>query len=170
MATSTTPVEHAIFLSWCSADEQDKDDLIKRLMPNLKLLTGVTIRWWEMSHLKPGEEFTTEILARLGECDSGLQLVSPAWAASDFIQTHETPVFVGPSATKMALPVGLRKVPLGAGVMDLHGIDRLQIHLHNGRFYSDLRAADRDDFAQTLALKIRDRILGVSAWRRITRS
>ena len=164
-----SPVAHAIFLSWCSADAKDKDDLIARLTPNLANLTGLDLSWWEMSQLRPGDEFEPSILARLVECDSGLQLVSPGWAASPFIRTHETPVFVGPGASRMALPVGLRRVPMGAGSMDLQGIDKLQLHLYQGKFYSELRGANRDAFAQSLALRIRERILGVSPWRRITR-
>lgn len=166
--TTTAPVAHAIFLSWSSADAAAKEDLIGRLMPNLKSLLGVDLTWWEMSHLRPGEDFGSEILARLDECDSGLQLVSPAWAGSDFIRQHESPVFVGPAARRMALPVGLRPVPLGTGAMDLHGVDPLQLHLYKGKYFTELRGHNRDAFAQTLALAIRHRILNSSPWRRIT--
>jgi hypothetical protein len=159
----TATIVRSLFLSWCHDDHLAKDDLLKRLDVNLTILSGVTLNWWEDSHIRIGEEWRRRILARLRECDYGLLLLSPAFLASGFITEHELPFFVGPDALKGALPVGLKRVPLDHS-RSLHGVDSHQIFTHrpNGRFYTETRGVERDRFAQDLATAIRDRILSDS--------
>jgi hypothetical protein len=160
MAESTV---RTLFLSWCHTDRQAKQALVEPLMENLRILSDVELRWWEDSHINIGEVWRSHILARLGECDYGLLLLSPGFFASEFITTHELPPFIGPGAVKGALPVGLKRVPLD-GTRALRGVDRHQIFTHrpSGRFFTETRGADRERFVIDLATAIRERILNDS--------
>jgi hypothetical protein len=162
----------SLFLSWCHADSTAKDALIKPLLANLRILSGVELCWWEDSHIRIGEDWRRQILARLRECDYGLLLLSPGFFASGFITDHELPAFVGPRGVKgvkgvkgagRALPVGLKRVPLD-GTRTLHGVDRHQIFTlgPSGRFFSETRGANRERFALDLATAIQERILSDS--------
>lgn len=148
----------SLFLSWCHEDEALKKDLLRRLVPNLAILNGVRVGWWEDSHLLVGEDLRGAILQRLTDCDYGLLLLSPAYYASAFITAHELPRFTGPLADKAALPVDLRRVPLD-GSRDLYGIDQQVIFRPHGRAYNELTGAARDGFASELATQIRRRVL-----------
>jgi TIR domain len=157
------PIVRRLFLSWCHCDRRAKDALTQRLRENLPILSGVELRWWEDSHIEIGEDWRRHILARLGDCDYGVLLLSPGFFASGFIREHELPAFVGPHAVKGALPVGLKRVQLD-GTRILHGVDRHQIFTHGpaGRFFTETRGADRERFALDLATAIRERILSDS--------
>jgi len=156
-------VEKSLFLSWCHTDLEAKDALVRPLMDQLRILSGVELRWWEDTHIKIGEQWRRQIMARLGECDYGVLLLSPAFLASDFITTYELPAFVGRRAAKGALPVGLKRVPLD-GSRTLHGVDRHQMFTLGpaGRFFTETRGAGRERFVSDLAGAIRKRILGDS--------
>jgi len=156
-------IERSLFLSWCHADRAAKDVLVELLRDNLRILNGVEPRWWADSDINVGEDWRRRILARLGECDYGLLLLSPGFFASGFIADHELPAFVGPRAVKGALPVGLKPFPLD-GTRTLHGVDRHQIFTLTpaGRFFTETRGANRERFALDLATAIQKRILGDS--------
>ena len=139
------PVVRRLFLSWCHTDQRMKDTLTALLTPNLRILRGVELQWWEDSDLHIGEDWRRRILARLGECDYGVLL-------------HERPHFGGELAAKGALPVALKQVPLD-GSRDLHGVDRHQIFTAGGRAFAQLRGSDRDRFAVNLATAVRARVL-----------
>src|SRR5262249_38962542 len=155
---ATTMTRASLFLSWCHRDVALKEDLLGRLAPDLAILSGVRIEWWEDSHLVLGEDFRAAILGELAGCDYGVLLLSPGYLASDFITTYELPRFVGPAADRGALPVALRRVPLD-GSRDLVGLDRLQIFTYRGRAFGELTGDGRDAFAGELATQIRRRIL-----------
>jgi len=156
-------IGRSLFLSWCHADRAAKDALTKPLLDNLRILNSVELRWWEDSHINIGEDWRRLLLARLGDCDYGLLLLSPGFFASGFITDHELPAFVGPRAVKGALPVGLKRVPLD-GTRTLHGVDRNQIFTRGpaGRFFTETRGAGRERFALDLATAIQKRILSDS--------
>jgi hypothetical protein len=149
----------SLFLSWCHEDEVLKQDLLRRLRPNVDILSGVQVEWWEDQHLLLGERFHPTILERLAACDYGVLLLSPGYFASAYITRYELPRFSGPGADKGALPVELRRVPLD-GSRDLHGIDRQQIFRYRGKAYAELTGAGRDGFASELATQIHRRMLG----------
>lgn len=152
------PAVRRLFLSWCHADQRTKDALTALLTPNLRILRGVELQWWEDSDIHIGEAWRRRILARLDQCDYGVLLLSPGFYASAFITEHELPHFVGDLAAKGALPVALKQVPLD-GSRDLHGVDRHQIFTDGGRAFAQLRGSDRDRFAVNLATAIRARVL-----------
>jgi hypothetical protein len=148
-----------LFLSWCHEDEALKQDLFRRLRPNVDILRDVRVEWWEDPDLLLGNPFHPAILERLAACDYGVLLLSPAYFASPYITRYELPRFSGPRADKGALPVELRRVPLD-GSRDLYGIDRQQIFRYRGKAYQELTGAGRDGFASDLATQIRRRLLG----------
>jgi hypothetical protein len=150
-----------LFLSWAHADQRAKDALIGLLATNLRILSGMDLRWWEDSDILVGEDWRRRILARLDECDYGVLLLSPAFYASGFITGQELPRFIGDLATKGALPVALKRVPLD-GSRDLHGVDRHQVFTMNGRAFDELRGNGRERFALDLATAIRARVLADS--------
>lgn len=156
-------VVRRLFLSWCHTDVEAKDRLVGPLMDNLGILRGVRLSWWEDTHLRIGEQWRREILRRLGECDYGVLLLSPAFFASGFITKHELPLFVGPGAPKGALPVGLKRVPLD-GTRTLHGVQQHQIFTLGPaqRFFTQTRGAERERFVLELATAIRERIISDS--------
>lgn len=164
--TSAPPIEVALFLSWAHADDPLKTDLLGRLEPNLKILGGVSFLWWEDSQIRLGTLWREDISGRLDECDYGLQLLSPAFFASDVITGRELPPFVGPDPVSPCLPVGLRHVPLD-GTRVLHGLDARQIFLYEGRFYNELSGHKRDAFASGLATEIWRRVTAQPVWRRV---
>ena len=155
---AATTVRASLFLSWCHRDRALKEDLLRRLAPNLAILSGVRTGWWEDSHLVLGEDFEAAILDELAGCDYGVLLLSPEYFASPFIASYELPRFVGPKADRGALPVALLPVPLD-GSRELSGTDRLQIFTRQGKAFSELTGAGRDAFASELATQIRRRIL-----------
>lgn len=154
-----------LFLSWASRDKRLMDALIGLLRPHLKTLSRVQVEWWEMSHIQTGERFRQDILRRIDECDAAVQLIGPEFLASDFIRDVEIPPFIGPTAVKLALPVGLKRVPLTASLRTTHGIDEHQVFLLDGLFFSELRSAGRERFALELADAIQRRLTGESEWR-----
>jgi hypothetical protein len=140
-----------LFLSWAHADHALKEDLVYRLTPRLKIAKKYDFIWWEDSLIYPGEEWKKGISSRFEESDYIVQLVSPAFLASDFIRNHEIPG-CGKTPHKPTLPLMLKSVPLN-GDYEFHGIDRHQIFFlrsANGepKAYGDLRGdAQRNRFA-----------------------
>jgi hypothetical protein len=66
---------------------------------------------------------------------------------------------VGEGATKGALPVGLKRVPLD-GSRRLAGVDDYQIFRDaGGRFFTETRGAVRERFVLGLATAIHERIM-----------
>ena len=140
-----------LFLSWAHADHALKEDLVSRLTPRLKTVKRHDFARWEDSLILAGAAWSEEIDSRLDESDYVVQLVSPAFLASDFIRNHEIPG-CGKTPHKPTLPLMLKSVPLN-GDYEFHGIDRHQIFFLrriNGepRAYRDLREdAQKDRFA-----------------------
>lgn len=140
-----------LFLSWAHADHVLKEDLVSRLTPRLKIAKKYDFIWWEDSLIYPGEEWKKGISSRFEESDYVVQLMSPAFLASDFIRNHEIPG-CGKTPHKPTLPLMLKSVPLN-GDYEFHGIDRHQIFFlrsANGELkaYGDLRGdAQRNRFA-----------------------
>lgn len=155
-----------LFLSWCHDDRRAKEALLSRLMPMLTVQRGLSVDWWEDSHLATGEKWRRAILARLADCDYGVLLLSPGFFASGFIVTEELPWFVGPAATKGALPVMLAPVMLD-GTWELHGVDAHQIFTLDGDAFADTGEPRRTRFARELAGEIRRRVTGSQPWRRV---
>ncbi|WP_321780904.1 TIR domain-containing protein [Schaalia cardiffensis] len=140
-----------LFLSWAHADQVLKEDLVSRLTPRLKNVKRHDFARWEDSHILAGVEWSEEIGSRFDESDYVIQLVSPAFLASDFIRDHEIPGR-GKTPHKPTLPLMLKNVPLN-GDYEFHGIDKHQIFFLRGangkpRVYGDLgRDAQKDRFA-----------------------
>lgn len=140
-----------LFLSWAHADQVLKEDLVSRLTPRLKNVKRHDFARWEDSHILAGVEWSEEIGSRFDESDYVIQLVSPAFLASDFIRDHEIPGR-GKTPHKPTLPLMLKNVPRN-GDYEFHGIDKHQIFFLRGangkpRVYGDLgRDAQKDRFA-----------------------
>ena len=140
-----------LFLSWAHADQVLKEDLVSRLTPRLRNVKRHDFARWEDSHILAGVEWSEEIGSRFAESDYVIQLVSPAFLASDFIRDHEIPGR-GKTPHKPTLPLMLKNVPLN-GDYEFHGIDKHQIFFLRGangkpRVYGDLgRDAQKDRFA-----------------------
>ena len=110
-------------------------------------------------------EWSEEIGSRYDESDYVIQLVSPAFLASDFIRDHEIPGR-GKTPHKPTLPLMLKNVPLN-GDYEFHGIDKHQIFFlrgSNGKAlaYGDLRGnAQKDrftnEFIHTIIRRVENR-------------
>lgn len=170
MAANVPTVDSSVrlFLSYCHADLTEKRDLVRRLSPRLRLLTGVRLDWWDDSLLETGVRWQDEILTRLGESDYGLLLLSFDFYASAFITQRELPCFVGSAAERGALPVALKRVPLDDS-FELHGVPAHQMFTLEGKAFAELnRSYQKDQFATELASRIRSRVLadaGADGWR-----
>lgn len=156
-----TKLVHArLFLSWCRKDAEAKEALLGLL--HLDSLLGVRISWWEDSNLLLGEDWRRRILTRLGDCDYGLLLLSPAFFSSRFILKTELPRLLGRGVDKV-LPVMVKRVPMD-GSRDLHGVNARQIFLGSGgRCFTETRGPGRERFALDLATKVRERVLSDAA-------
>jgi hypothetical protein len=147
-----------LFLSWSHQDLALKEDLVRRLTPDLSILRDLRIVWWEDSRQFVGEDFPAAVESALDGCDYGVLLLSPSFLASSYVTTYELPRFAGPAADKGALPVALRPVPLD-GSRELRGIEQKQIFRYRGKAFGELDRAGRDGFASELATQIRRRIV-----------
>ena len=140
-----------LFLSWAHADQTLKEDLVSRLIPRLKTVKRHDFARWEDSLILAGVEWNKEIGSRRDESDYVIQLVSPAFLASDFIRDHEIPG-LGKTPRKPILPLMLKNVPLN-GDYEFHGINKHQIFFLRGangkpRVYGDLGTdTQKDRFA-----------------------
>lgn len=137
-----------LFLSWAHADHALKEDLVSRLTPRLKTVKRHNFARWEDSQILAGVEWSEEIDSRFDESDYVIQLVSPAFLASDFIRDHEIPGR-GKTPHKPTLPLMLKNVPLN-GDYEFHGIDRHQIFFLRGAngeplAYGDLKGSAQKD-------------------------
>lgn len=137
-----------LFLSWAHADQVLKEDLVSRLTPRLKNVKRHDFARWEDSHILAGVEWSEEIDSRFYESNYVIQLVSPAFLASDFIRDHEVPGR-GKTPHKPTLPLMLKNVPLN-GDYEFHDIDRHQIFFLRGAngeplAYGDLKGSAQKD-------------------------
>lgn len=103
------------FLSWAHGEVRAKKSFLKLLKPRLESCKNHEITWWEDSFILPGEKWLPQILEHLEDSDYIVQLVSPAFLASNFIRTYEIPG-VGNTPMKNVLPVMLVDVPFGGAV------------------------------------------------------
>jgi len=150
------PLDVRLFLSWAHRDQTLKDDLVRRLTPNLKSLRGLRVTWWEDSHLLLGKDLGAEIAGELDRCDYGVLLLSPCYVTSPFVLKYELPRFVGPAADKGALTVALRPVTMD-GSRELHGLEKTMNFHYREKAFSQL-GGWRDDFAAELATRILHRV------------
>ncbi|GAA2693915.1 MULTISPECIES: hypothetical protein [Actinosynnema] len=107
-----------------------------------------------------------EVLARLGEADYGVLLLTNKYFGSAFIRKHELPRFSGPDADKGALPVALGPRTYGSHI-DLGGAEKQLIFDYEGRSFAELTGARRTKFANALADAIRRRLLDQSGYREL---
>jgi hypothetical protein len=154
-----------VFLSWCHQDAALKKALLDDLLPALGLFTDLDVEWWEDSDITCGEELGSIIMDRLDDADFGLLLLSSRFFARPFIRHHELPRFVGPNATKKALPVALRPLPAFGPEHDLGGVERRLVFARGGRSFAEHIGAGRTLFANELAAAIRRSALALNGYR-----
>ena len=105
---------------------------------------------------------------RFEEANYIVQLISPSFLASNFIQTYEIPG-VGSAPWKKTLPVMLVNVPLN-GSMNFHQIDKKQIYFFQQgtkRLSFDSRETlfQRNEFVDGFVARIIQRIEGKVGYR-----
>ncbi len=145
-----------MFVSWSHKDEQLKDRLLDNLRTQLRI-REVEFRWWQDSHLLPGEKWTDEILSKVTEADGALHLISPDFLASDFIRHHELKAFLTDS--KFTIPVMLRDVPLSGEQITWLTLDARQIFSLHGTDFSSISGQHRvDKFTSQLASQMVERV------------
>jgi hypothetical protein len=154
-----------IVLSWCHRDRRLKDLLLRELLPALGLFRDLEVQWWEDSHLTCGEEFTPNIVARFGEADFGLLLLTSAYLASPYIREHELPRFSGPLADKGSMPVALGPLPPLTSHRDLGGVEQQLIFGQEHGSFATLSGVKRTIFANALADAVRARVLNLNGFR-----
>ncbi|MGL5826095.1 MAG: toll/interleukin-1 receptor domain-containing protein [Nocardioides sp.] len=156
-----------LFQSWCHEDA----DLVGRLSQDLTRALALSntgdFAWWQDSHLHPGEDLTSEVVARLEEAAYAAAMVSPGFLASHFIRTEELPRFTGPRARIGVIPVLVRRIPGFGPEWNLGGLNGKVFftapagRAGRARSYEELRtSAERLTFAQELARKIVGRANG----------
>jgi WD40 repeat protein len=147
------------FVSYAHKDKRLKEDLLERLRERFACSAEFAFEVWEDGDVLPGEAWEREIERAMDRCQFGLLLVSLSFLASRYITAKELPKFVPrkdeqPVEWRRAVPVGLKKVPFN-GSVDLKGLERLQVFLHDDRCFSE-RSVDntRDAFADELFQRI----------------
>ncbi|MCK5666091.1 MAG: toll/interleukin-1 receptor domain-containing protein [Thiotrichaceae bacterium] len=81
--------------------------------------------FWQDTEILPGEDWESEIIEALENCELGLLLVSPAFIGSKFIDAEELPKFLGVNA-KTFIPIMLNMVNFKRH--NLKGLDSNQIY------------------------------------------
>lgn len=149
-------IERKIFVSWAHENRRLKEALIKPLMFHLH---GKDIRfsWWQDSHLIPGEEMTEEMVARVGEADYGLHLLSAEFFASSFIRAYEVPPFMAAGSGKGTIPVALGLLSLRD--WDSYGFDRRLVFGHDRPWSQLPNRPAKERFVAELAARIRQKAL-----------
>lgn len=143
------------FISYARKDMALKDDFLGRLQKRLRLSRDYRFEPWQDEDILAGEDWAGEIDQALENCHFGLLLVSYEFLLSDFIDREELPRFIGPTAKKRAIPVGLERVPLD-GSIDTKGLEQVQIYRDDrGRFFNECQSdLERDRFADGLFAQI----------------
>jgi len=118
------------FLCYASADRARVDRLLEILAPRCLTLRDVTIELWRDRAIVAGERWEQEIMGALERADFGLLAVSPNFLASPYVTDVELPRLM--SGGQIVIPFALE--PLDLGLLDLHGLQALQIfHLDSAR-------------------------------------
>ena len=165
MTATEQTVRVRLALSWCHDDQHLVKPLVRKLTDALRLPADVRVEWWQDSHMTCGEDLTPEIVARIGEADYVVAMISPAYFGRPFILEHELPRFAGPTADRQSLPVLLSPLPGFGPDWNLHGIERQFVFTRNSRSFAEQRGVDRTHFANELAAAIRARVLGLNGYR-----
>jgi hypothetical protein len=144
------------FVSYAHRNSALTQNFIERLDDVLAPSKQFEYSRWQDTDLVLGEEWKSQIIEAIENCDFGLLLISPAFLASSFITKSELPKFV--SGEKASVPVMLQ--PVDFNRHDLKGLEERQIFRfapkgsENTKAYSECKSHRRDAFVLELFRKI----------------
>jgi hypothetical protein len=144
------------FVSYAHRNRLLVQNFIERLDDVLAPSKQFEYSRWQDTDLILGNEWRTQILEAIENCEFGLLLISPAFLASSFITEAELPKFV--SGKKASVPVMLQ--PVDFERHDLKGMEKGQIFRFattgsgNPKAYSECRSHRRDAFVLELFRQI----------------
>jgi hypothetical protein len=148
------------FVSYAHRNSALTQNFIKRLDDVLGPSKQFEYSRWEDTDLVLGDEWETQIIEAIKNCDFGLLLISPAFLASSFITKAELPKFV--SGGKASVPVMLQ--PVDFDRHDLKGLEKRQIFRfapkgsENPKAYSECKSHRRDAFVLELFRQIEKKL------------
>jgi len=144
------------FISYAHRNSALTQNFIERLDDVLAPSKQFEYSRWQDTDLILGDEWKTQIIEAIENCEFGLLLISPAFLASSFISKSELPKFV--SGEKASVPVMLQ--PVDFDRHDLKGLEKRQIFRFapngsgNPKAYSECKSHLRDAFVLELFRKI----------------
>ncbi|MEE9411454.1 MAG: toll/interleukin-1 receptor domain-containing protein [Methylococcales bacterium] len=155
------------FVSYAHDNMVNAQDLVQRLLLRMNTSKHYNFGLWQDRAIVVGTDWHDDIQSAITHCQFGLLLVSYEFFNSGYISNDELPKFVGASASKQAIPVGLEIMDWNR--TDMKGLDALQIYRYpkpptlSPRFYAECRGIDKDRFADQLFDQIISRIDGIQA-------
>ena len=157
--TPARPLTVRYFVSYSHKDLKPVDSLLSLLDERLRLCKGFKFEpWRDKEAMVPGENIPNEVGRGIDCCNIGLQMVSFAYMASEFVRVHERPRFSARdedarSGTKrLGFPIALDRFDFESH--DLEEFDGHILFLHNGKQYRGLKAKARIAFADACVKKI----------------
>ena len=144
------------FVSYAHRNSALTQNFIERLDDVLAPSKRYEYSRWQDTALILGDEWRSEIIKAIENCDFGLLLISPAFLASSFITKSELPKFL--SGEKASVPVMLQ--PVDFDRHDLKGLEKRQIFRFapqgsaNPKAYAECRSHRRDAFVLELFRQI----------------
>jgi len=148
------------FVSYAHRNSALTQNFIERLDDVLAPSKQFEYSRWEDTDLVLGDEWETQIIEAIKNCEFGLLLISPAFLASSFITKSELPKFV--SGGKASVPVMLQ--PVDFDRHDLKGLEKRQIFRfapkgsENPKAYSECKSHRRDAFVLELFRQIEKKL------------
>jgi hypothetical protein len=147
-----------LFVSYAHKDAKLKNRLLDEIKP-LLASSPRSIEVWTDVEIRSGDEWRRKIDDALKDCDCGLLLVSPEFAASAFIKAVELPYLLG---KRPIIPVLLRDVP----IENLGRLSECQLFRHKEEAFDK---AHKGDFALALHGEILEKAGKLPATRPLAR-
>lgn len=150
-----------VFVSYARANKALALRFLERFEEQAAPSRHYDYRFWRDDRILVGEDWHAEIQRALDRSQLGVLLISPAFLASQYIDRHELPAFVGRGA-KPTIPVMLQPVDLERH--DLKGLQEKQIFRLDGeRFkqpkaYGECSGNQRERFAAALFRQVEQRL------------
>jgi hypothetical protein len=150
-----------LFVSYARANSSLAENLLQRLQEQSAPAKFYSYGYWDDGEILVGENWHEEIRKAIAGCNLSLLLISPAFLASNYIDEHELPKFIGKRA-KPVLPIVLRRINIDRH--DLKGLQKTQLFGLKGtkvkpfKAFGECTPLQRTRFAENLFDHIEKRL------------
>ncbi|MCL2812846.1 MAG: TIR domain-containing protein [Clostridia bacterium] len=139
-----------VFISYAHKDEQYKNEL----HPYLQMLKKTTeIKWWDDTHIKPGEDWNKQINGALSKAKIAVLMISANFFASNYIWSEELPKLLEAAEQEGAT---ILWVPVRTCPYEDTGIAKYQAITDPKKPLTKCNDAERDDVYTALVKRIKE--------------